>query len=71
MRDMGRILVFILGAAIVLGAGYYYVSGRFVPEEKRDFDPGSAGTLQNVRKTAGRIEKESNERVDELLEKSK
>jgi hypothetical protein len=71
MRGMARIIVFIVGAAIVLGAGYYYVSGRFVPEEKREFDPGSNGTLQNVRNTAGRIEKETNQRVDGLLEKSK
>jgi hypothetical protein len=67
---MGRILVFILGAAIVLGAGYYYASGRFVPEDKGEFDPETAPTLQNVRNAAGRIENETNERVDGLLEKS-
>jgi hypothetical protein len=71
MRRMGRILVFIVGAAIVLGAGYYYASGRFVPDEKGEFDPETVPTLQNVRNTADRSENETNERVDELLEKSK
>jgi hypothetical protein len=71
MRRMGRILVFILGAAIVLGAGYYYASGRFVPDEKGEFDPETVRTLQNVRNAADQSEKDTNQRVDNLLEKSK
>lgn len=68
---MGRILVVVLGLAVVLGAAYYYLNGqRGRTVEDVDAQVRPSQQLQNVREAAKRIEEDSQKRADELLQKS-
>jgi hypothetical protein len=63
---MGRLLVFVLGAAVLFGVAYHYLEGSGRPDGEA---PEKA--LQHAREAADRIEDDAARRVEELLEKTR
>lgn len=66
---MGRILVVLLGIAVVLGTAWYAAKGN---RDGRDAEGAadSSRTLQNVREAAHRIEGDAQKHADDLFEKT-
>ncbi len=66
---MGRILVVIFGAAVVLGAAWFYATGGAGARSDLEVSAPKK-TLDNVRQAADRIEDDAQRRADELLERT-
>ncbi len=66
---MGRILVFLLGTAIVFGAAYVYVTGGNRAQAGSEASAPKQ-TLDHVRQAADQIEVDAQRRADELLERT-
>ena len=64
---MGKLLVFILGAAVVLGGGWY-VLNHAVENRQQTSEPKRA--LDNVRTKAKAIEDESARHVQDVMKQS-
>jgi hypothetical protein len=64
---MGRMLVVILGAAVTLGAAWYYVNAAI--EAKHEEQPEvPTRALENARESARRIEAEEQKRLDGIMQ---
>jgi hypothetical protein len=68
---MGRVFVFLLGAAVVLGGAYYYVTQMEGRDRVSEAETASQRTLPATRQAADRIEKDSQKRVDDLLKQTR
>ncbi len=64
---MGRIVTFVLGLGVVIGAVWYVM---YRPEST-DPEAAAARQLENVHEAADRLEGELGNKADELFEKTK
>lgn len=64
---MGRIVTFVLGLGVILGAVWYVM---YRPEET-DPEAAAARQLENVHDAADRLEGELNDKADALFEKTR
>ncbi|MCE9673599.1 hypothetical protein LY474_37925 [Myxococcus stipitatus] len=62
---MGRVVTFVLGLGVVL-AGVWYVMYR---PATTDPEAAAARRLQNVHQAADRLEKDLNQKADEIFDK--
>ena len=68
---MGRFLVFLLGAAVVLGGAYYYVTQMQGRDRVTEAETASQRTLPAARQAADRIEQDTQKRVDDMLKETR
>lgn len=64
---MGRVVTFVLGFGVIIGAVWYVM---YRPA-KTDPEAAAARRLENVHKAADRIEGDLNSKADELFEKTR
>lgn len=62
---MGRMLAIILGAAVILGVAYYYVTYAEHQAQTEQGPSAPKQTLDNVHRAADRIEAEGQKRAEE------
>lgn len=65
---MGRILVLVLGLAVVSFVAYYAITHRSAGMDDQGRTP--AQTLQNVRDKANQMEKDAQKRADDMYQKT-